>query len=606
VQPLSAAQREELQREKHGRPALQARLARTPGSVSTSGALRRSTKQQEWDEAWAKEGINPPPMVPTPVQGKVMSEQAREGLAKAVVHLMTFFPIDGVAGGPLLPVITDLAADNQGNFKGEVPVSPQAPLNFPLGAIGISWEGRRVLAADPLAILEPGKQNALGIFWAPDLPFTLECDASQFDGALSVVATGQLNPKRLHPFKQMEFLASFPSAQVRPRDAEVIEGMPAPGHAQLTGSWDRRTMPHVSLRDGSRLIQTRRAELMPFSGPATSDGPVEPFKTVVFDNESMSPMGGQVVDATGAPVAGAVLTTVGGNISQSAITDFAGWFTIPEPHEKTYALRVQHSDFVEMLASAKPGETDLRIVLQNRRPRVRFQVTDKYTFAPITELSFKVVGIHPHGKQKGRNMPAEVVTLQAADGRYTLEWEVQIRNVTLEKLGYFPRLFNNPVKTADQNGGEIAVKLSPGRNLEVTPRDYTAAQDANRWFKDPQNGAGIYTAWSHHWIEWEVDFGDKPQDGEQGGFFDMVLGATNHGIVDNQYQFTVDVYVDEKKKGTLTIQADSLTIREGRMRLGALSGMHRVRLVWTNDKWIPEQLDANIRYATLKFIEQPK
>jgi hypothetical protein len=41
---------------------------------------------------------------------------------------------------------------------------------------------------------------------------------------------------------------------------------------------------------------------------------VEPFKTVVFENESMNPMGGQVVDATGAAVAGAVLTTVGGNI----------------------------------------------------------------------------------------------------------------------------------------------------------------------------------------------------------------------------------------------------------------------------------------------------
>jgi hypothetical protein len=595
-----------MRREKHGRPALHARLGRTPGSASTSGALRRSTKQQEWDEAWGAEGINPPPMVPTPVQGKVMSEQAREGLAKAVVHLMTFFPIDGVAGGPLLPVITDLTADNQGNFKGEVPVSPQAPLNYPLGAIGVSWEGKRILAADPLAILEPGKQNALGIFWAPDFPYMLDCDASQFDGALSVVGTGQLNPKRLHPLKQMEFLASVPQAQVRPRDTEVVEGMPTPGHAQLHSSWNARAMPYVSLRDALRLIQTRRTAWRQIISSKVTPGHLEdPFDTLVFTNEAISPIGGQVVDATGAAVAGAVVTTVGGDISQSAITDFAGWFTIPEPHEKTYSLRVQHADFVEKLASAKPGETDLRIVMQTRRPRVRFQVTDKYTFAPITELSFKVVGIHPHGKQKGRNMPAEVVTLQAVDGRYTLEWEVEVRNVTLEKLGYFPRLFNNPVKTAEQSG-EIAVRLSPGRNLEVTPRDYTAVEDSNRWFKDAQNGPGIYTAWSHHWIEWEIDFGDQPEEGEQGGFFDMVLGATNHGIVDNQYQFTVDVYVDQQKKGKLTIQADSLTIREGRMRLGALSGMHRVRLVWTNDKWIPDQLDANIRYATLKFIEQPK
>jgi hypothetical protein len=30
-----------------------------------------------------------------------------------------------------------------------------------------------------------------------------------------------------------------------------------------------------------------------------------------------------------------------------------------------------------------------------------------------------------------------------------------------------------------------------------------------------------------------------------------------------------------------------------------------VRLVWLNDSWIPDQLDANIRYQSLKFLEQP-
>ena len=36
-----------------------------------------------------------------------------------------------------------------------------------------------------------------------------------------------------------------------------------------------------------------------------------------------------------------------------------------------------------------------------------------------------------------------------------------------------------------------------------------------------------------------------------------------------------------------------------------LDGVHTIRLIWTNDKWIPNQLDANIRYQSLKFLEQP-
>ncbi len=608
AQQLTAAQREELRREQHGRPALTVRMGRTPSASRTAGTQRKSVTQKEWDEQWSREGFKPPPMVPTPVQGKVMSEQAREGLAKAIVHLMTFFPIDGVAGGPLLPVITDLTADGGGNFKGEVPVSPQAPLNFPLGAIGVSWQGKRVLTGRPLAILEPGKQNGLGVFWAPDAPFTLTCDAAQFTGNLRVASTGLINPQRIHRAKQIGFINSFPIAAVVPREAEVMQGAPVPGTAELSGTWDLvlANLPYVSLFDQSSLIQTRRTAMRQTMSKAGWQAEPSPFQTLVFEQSSLLPIGGQVVDSSGAPVSGAVLTTIGGDIAHTAVTDFSGWFTIDEPHEATTTLRVQHDEFAESLTPAKPGDTDLMITMAKRRPRIRFVVTDKYTFGPITELSFKVVGIHPHGKNKGKNMPPQVVSLNAVDGRYTLEWETDIRNVTLEKLGYFPRLFNNPVKVAGQSDGEISVKLAPSRNLEVTPRDYTSVQDTSRWFKDPQNGPGIYTAWSHHWIEWEVDFGEEPEEGEQGGFFDMVLGCTNHGIVDNEYRFNVDVYVDEKRRGALSIQADSLTIREGRLRLGALSGLHRIRLVWTNDKWIPNQLDANIRYATLKFIEQPK
>ncbi|MBX3459029.1 MAG: hypothetical protein KF696_03555 [Planctomycetes bacterium] len=595
-------EREEAARVSTGRPALAERLARTPGASGVKSSLQKSPEQEKWEEGWRADGITPPPMTPTPVTGKIMSEQAREGLAEASVHLMTFFPLDGVAGGPLLPVVTEFKTDAQGNFTGSVPASKLAPQGFPIAAIGVSWEGKRILAAMPIKVLDVGQNNALGIFWAPEIPFVLTCDCTQFNGALSVVSSGELNAQRIHKLKRSEFLASFPAFPVTPRDAEAKEGKPAPGFAELVGTWGPGTMPYISLRDGTELLRTQRPKNASVVSSKSSGPLPEPFETLVFLNESYKPMGGMVSDADGMPVQGAVVATRGGAIQHVAVTDAGGWFFMENPDEKTNALLVTHDQYIEVLHSAQPGDTTVQITLGPKRPLIRLHVIDRQTTQPITDLSIKVVGNHPWGKDKGKAMPAQVVELAASDGRYTLQWPVEVRNITLEKLGYFPKLISKPAA----DGTEIAIELSPGRKLEITPRNYTSVQQADRWFPDPNNGPGIYTAWSHHWIEYEVDFGDAPAEGEQGGFFDIVLGCTNQGIVDNEYQFVVDIYIDDEKKRTLNIMADSITVREGRASLGALSGVHRIRLMWTNDKWIPDQLDANIRYATLKFLEQPK
>ncbi|MCC7509743.1 MAG: hypothetical protein IT464_10240 [Planctomycetes bacterium] len=602
--PPTPREREEERRRTQGRPALAERMSRAPGASGGSAALAKSPVQEKWDEQWTSEGITPPPMTPTPVTGKVMSEQSREGLGNATVHLMTFFPLDGVAGGPLLPVVTDLVTNEQGNFSGEVPASKLAPQSFPVAAIGISWDSKRILAAQPLTVLEAGKQNALGIFWAPDYPYTLKCDARQFNGTLSVVSTGDVNPQRVHTLKRADFLASFPAFNVTAMQAQPAEGAPEPGHAQLIGTWGTSSMPYISLRDGTSLLRTQRPKLASVVSNGGSGVPQQlpaPFDTLMFTNEAYKPIGGMVIDTQGAPISGAVVATQGGAIGHSAVTDVGGWFFIENPDEKTSSLRVSHDQYIEVLQATTPGNTDLRITMDKRRPRVRLHVTDRVTVAPITELTVNVIGLYPWGKSKGKPMPEAFVNLTASDGHYLLDWEHEIKSITLEKLGYFPKFIDKPSTTE-----ELAVELSPGRNLEMQPRNYSAVEQTDRWFPDANQGPGVYTAWSHHWIEYEVDFGDAPAQGEQGGFFDIVLGCTNRGIVDNEYRFSVDVYVDDVKKKTLSIMADSLTIREDRASLGALSGVHRVRLVWTNDKWIPDQLDANIRYATLKFLEQPK
>lgn len=606
---LTPAQREEQRRQATGRPALAEKLRRSPGSTSGNVSeqdLSKSTRQDEWEEQWYAEGFTPPEMTPTPVHGKIMSQEAREGLAKATVGLISFFPLDGVAGGPLLPVITEFTTDDNGFFSGEIPASKLAPLNYPPVALAISYESYRIVAAMPIDVLEVGKQNEFGIFWAPETPYTLDTDARQFDGELSVVSTGELNPQRWHTAKRAATLSYFPAFAVAKDDPKPgAEGLPK-GSAILTGTWDGRDEPYVSLLTGGQIVQTRRPARAGMVSSKSSGGELPaPFDRLVFENDALTPIGGQVLDAEGAAVAGAVVSTIGDVISQSALTDAAGWFYFEDPPEKTSALRCTHADFVEtQVAPVSPGDPDVRIILALRRPRIQMYVTDKLTQVPLTELSIKVIGLHPWGKNAGKPMPEAFTQLTSTDGHFLLEWEYAIKSITLEKLGYFPKTLNDPVAT--QAEGELQIELSPGRKLEVRPRDYTGMEQSDRWFKDAKpEDPGIYTAWSHHWIEYEQDFGDAPEAGEEGGSFDMVLGCTNHGIVDNDYQFEVDVYVDGVKKGKLVILADSLNERTARISLGKLSGAHTVRLVWTNDKWIPEQLDANIRYASLKFLEQP-
>ena len=589
---LTAREREEEARKATGRPALQEKLGRTPTAVSTSESLKKSPTREKWAEQWYAEGFTPPEMTPTPIHGKIMSQESREGLAKATVGLISFFPLDGVAGGPLLPVITEFETDDQGFFGGEIPASKLAPQDYPPLAIGITYEQHRIVAAMPIESLLVGKQNELGIFWAPEVPYTLEADASQFDGELSVVSTGELNPQRWHQAKREAVFSWFPAYAVK-------NDNPGKGSANVIGTWDY-DIPYFSLLKGGQLLQTRRAtEALGFVPPET------PFNTLVFENDALTPISGQVVNSEGAAIANAAVTTVGDAVTQSAVTDTAGWFLFQDPPKKTIGLLCVHDDYVKaMAAPVAPGDSNVTITMPLRRPRIHMLVTDKLTQAALTELSVKVTGLTPFGPSAGEPLPVEVVALTSANGHFVLEWEYSIQQITLEKLGYFPKTILDP-STAQKATGEIVVELSPGRKLEVNPKTYTAAETPDRWFPDADPGVGIYTAWSHHWIEWAVDFGDALEEGEEGGSFDVELGCTNHGIVDNQYEFKVDVYLDGVKKGELTIMADSLNERTARMSLGKLSGQHTIRLVWTNDKWIPDQLDANSRYGSLKFLEQP-
>lgn len=597
------AEREEQARQNGGRAAYRARLeASAPDNGKADASLKKSAKTEEWVKQWRDEGIEPPEMVPTQITGKIMSQQAREGVAGAAVGVLTFFPVDGQRGGQIWPVLTELIADAQGNFAGEVPASPNPPFYYTSAAITVKAEGYRVIAGMPLSGFNTGQLNTLGIFWAPESPFAVECDGTQFSGQLEVVCTGQLDPQRWYAPKRGPVLAYFPRFAMNAATDKSPERA-----CKVLGNWDDKVPPFCTLMSAGGPLQTKRCvRVKKQSEKSSGEQPLvaEPFEKIVFESSGFAEISGQVVDVQGAGVANATVIAAGDSENPTELTDSLGYFRFEKPPKKTHTLAAAHDDYISVIQKdVTPGMSAVRIVLKDRKPVLAFTLRDQVTQQLVTSVNIKLYA--PSNKNKAQ--PPTIKELTSSNGAYYVKSDTLLASITLEKVGYFPLTVKDPVKVQSEQQGAWTIYLNPGRKLEVRPRDYTGCQDAARYYSDTQNtqDPGIWTYWSNIWIEYAIDFGAPPEQGVEGGYFDVVLGCRNEGIVDNNYQFQVKVFVDDVEKGTLTITANTLTEQFGRMKLGQLSGVHRVRLVWLNDSWIPDQLDANIRYQSLKFLEQP-
>lgn len=617
--PLTAREQAELQRRTQGRAAHNDRVTSTAQSATSSvAALTKSLKPEEWQKAFTEEGLEPPEMVTTQVAGKVMSPLSNEGLSGARVTLLSFLPWGTKTGGPLYVVATELIADGKGEFNGYIPAPPKPPqFHAPVGMlveaageVGGDFKVFHVLAGLPVDTVRPGEFNQLGIFWAPEEPFDIACDATQFDQTgLKVVCTGELNPQRWHEAKRGAALALFNSSAIAPKGGSTPEAAMNAGKCMLRGTWDKRDSPFLTLMAADKALVTRRCVARKTATNNPNSTVPQPFEDMVFENAGYISITGQCTDADGAPVAGAVVVTAGDATTTTAVSDASGWFEIANPGKNTKLLVGTHEDFINTLAwNVKPGDVGVAVQFKDRKPVLWLRLRDRYTQAAITQVSIKVIekSQPPEGGGKAPAPRTQTFDLSSASGEYVQKAEWLVNAIVIEKVGYFPRTVNDPMTLQAQAAGPLDIDLYPGRELNVKPRQYTAAQDTTRWFPDPKpEDPGIYTAWSNHWIEWEVDFGAEPEQGVEGGSFDILLGCTNHGLVDNQYRFDVEVWVDGTKKGNLSVLANSTATQTARMKLGKLAGTHTVRLVWLNDKWIPDQLDANIRYASLQFLEQP-
>lgn len=102
-------------------------------------------------------------------------------------------------------------------------------------------------------------------------------------------------------------------------------------------------------------------------------------------------------------------------------------------------------------------------------------------------------------------------------------------------------------------------------------------------------------------MEYKVNFKEESN-------YKLVVTAKNRGRIPKWYKsFRIGVYVDGRYRGKLYVKADADEFRTGKFRLGKLSGLHIIRLIWENDYYVPGMYDANIQIKSIGFSKiEPK
>ncbi|MGE0433979.1 MAG: carboxypeptidase-like regulatory domain-containing protein [Planctomycetota bacterium] len=559
--------------------------------------MSRIAEPEVWAAYWEALGIPAPEMVATPVVGKVIDQLSHKGLAAGTVYLYTFFAASSRLDGPLLPLAVWTHTDDNGFFAFNLPVPPASavPADYPRLALGVASGGRRLIDAITLDVLRPGEPNELGVFWAPHEPFEVQADVARLDEGLRLASTGPLDPLRWDARMAGDAFATFPSSAVTAATVEV------------RGSWDPiADPPFVTLtRNGAPQI-TRRCVLRPVDDEPIEDDPEpepaigQPFVPLLFPNDGALALAGTIADASGTTmIEGAVITLTVGGEERVTFSDAWGWFRFLDLPDRKVSLRVAHERYVdETRDNLLPGAPDLFVQMRYLRPRLPFRFRRTDTGEPVNEVWFRWVAITNPGSTPEQLAPETAVVKTSTDGTYLFEHPLPLKWLRVEASGLKPQLL--PVLPA-AGGATQDVWLQAGRLLERMPRNYDAAQNAGMWHaaEKPEDGY-IWSLDDDHWLDYTFDLGEEAT-------FALVLGVKNHAWntlpLDNEYTFEVDILLDGQPAGRLSIPSDAQVTRLGRLTLGKLSGPHTIRLLWTNDRYIPGQLDANISYERLQLVE---
>lgn len=563
-----------------------------PAAAAQAGAelspldMARLADPEVWAEYWAREGYAPPDMLATPVRGKLMARLAQKGIAGATVRLFTFFPATSQLAGPVLPVAMEAVTDAQGFFACDLPVPARWPTGYARLALSVESEGLRLVDALLVPDLRPGESNEIGVFWAPEEPFELEVKVTAARSGLAAIATGRLDPRRWEVKRAAKVLALFSRASV------------GSAGAKLQGTWDiLAAPPFVTLLENGAVAMIQQPQKKPDATPAAPEAapegtPVQapqigqPFLPLVFANDGYLSVSGLVTGPDDMPVAGATLTLTGDGDPRVAYTDSGGWFLFAGLRDLKVAVFAEHEDFIAtgtQLVSTGANES-LALKFEYRKPRVTLTVSRADNSQPVAAVWYFV-------NQLGA--PPARARAVAADGVHHFEWDRPVLSLVVSAPGLKPQ-------TVPITQSQATVVLETGLALSRRPRDYNACQWPEGWHTEGET-ACIWSLDDDHWVDYTFNFGQTEAS------FALELGVKNHSYgtlpLDNEFEFTVDVFLDGQKLATLSIPSDGQVPRFVMQTLGKLSGEHTLRLLWTNDRWIPGQLDANISYESIEILQ---
>lgn len=587
-----------------------------PEEDTSQSLISNNWSEKRFNRRFSNRSRTTPPMILTPIQGKIMSVAHKTGLTNATVIVHSFFPMQGDERGRLVPTATEQQTDANGFFSCNVPMPPTPPRNWDVLAVSVKGESgvtavkgqaamtfasdqdAFLISASKLSDVKPGITNQLGVIWSGSKRYTIDCDCRGLNQTgLDVVWTGDFNAGQWTADVQADLLKSFPRVAVG-----------TDNFAQVDIRWEGGTRPYFAALGENGVAAAGQVAFNPEWKNKVPEGeePKPRFSPLLFDPGDGSMISGQVLAPDRLGVDHATLELIGALTTINVTADVGGWYTVFSAPSDLRYVRVRHEYYATLRfeAAAFRALPSGEIIFSERRPDFTLELKDQLAQTPITSVNLEMRYIDRSGSRARERILKE--ELSAEDGKFhiTLEWRIKL--IEIASLGYAGTKITPP--SPETPGEVVVIELRPTRAISVAPSAFSASETRGsdgrtRWMTDDKGGTDAWTYWSHLWIEWNVDFNDGDPN-LPAAPFKLALGTKNVGIVDNAYEFVVDVHVDGKKIGSMKILADSLNERFGEIDLGVMEGSHTIRLVWKNDKWIPNELDANIRITSLRFLEQ--
>lgn len=567
---------------KRNRGTLSVALNSNTNVLSIASEIEAGAEQDNEEEEDEEDTPSLGPTIDTPVTGKVMSRQTRKGLANATVTILIFHPLSKVSASPVWIVPVTATTNTNGIFATTLAI-PETPV--PGAALGLSFThgNHSDLAGVPIAQLFPGHEQNLGIFWLNNNQSTLQGSITPAYLAenAKLIDTGGLNPLAWDSRIRNDILSLFPIFPINKDEYSIAfteQDSSHNGQRWVTlfskGAWI-----------GTQSVTWKKVDVEQNGQLKKETIGVADF-TVGPDNS----LRGSVNSQNGGALPGAVIIalTNGNEPNQTAITGANGDFRFAKAPLTLRGFQVSHNDFLtQEFSYAKSGQSPV-LVLQNRRPNIPLLLTNSLSGEPIPNIKATLSST----AVAGQSIQQSVVNLASETGQYQLTAAFPIGQILLEREGYFPKLLTQP---DNYPTATIESTMIEARSIQFTARE--AVGKSKRW--SDIHSSSLVTNWAQEWLEFEVDYG------EEATAFDFEIGVRNNGLIDHKYKFDIRIDIAgeaSKRIKVLASQTDTLTAR---VTLAPKVGIQKLRITWLNDRWIPNQLDANILVDWVKFHQRP-